>query len=134
MHSRMMYKASSILLVCFSFMQGATYANESVLQPIRLLSQTDFDHQIELYTAQINETKLILDVEDSTVSPEQQTKAFCTRLHAYQRILEISQENAALNMAGIMQTVAERYLQQQQESMQSSGLNESAFCSTESVK
>ncbi|OBX27891.1 hypothetical protein [Acinetobacter gandensis] len=115
-------------------MQGATHANESVLLPIRLLSQTDFDHQIELYTAQINETKLILDVEDSTVSPEQQTKAFCTRLNAYQRILEISQENAALNMAGIMQTVAERYLQQQQESMQSSGLNESAFCSTESVK
>ena len=134
MHSRMMYKAFSILLVWLSFMYGATYANESVLQPIQLLSQADFDHQIELYTAQINETKLILDAEDSTASPEQQTKAFCTRLHAYQRILQISQENAALNMAGIMKMVAGRYLQQQQESMQSSGLNESAFCSTESVK
>ena len=134
MHSRMMYKASSIFLVCLSFMYGATYANESVLQPIRLLSQADFDHQIELYTAQINETKLILDAEDSTASPEQQTKAFCTRLHAYQRILQISQENAELNMAGIMKMVAGRYLQQQQESMQSSGLNESAFCSTESFK
>jgi hypothetical protein len=82
------------------------------------------------YTEQINSTKAILDDPASTATGQQQTQAFCLRLNAYRQILEISQQNSALEMANLMRVASQHYLQQQQQSMQSSGLNESAFCSS----
>ncbi|WP_257224352.1 MULTISPECIES: hypothetical protein [unclassified Acinetobacter] len=127
MHSPMMYK---IYVLIFSvFIASVIHANvNEAFTP--QLTQAEYNAQIQAYTEQINSTKAILDDPASTATGQQQTQAFCLRLNAYRQILEISQQNSALEMANLMQVASQHYLQQQQQSMQSSGLNESAFCSS----
>ncbi|MGN0936719.1 MULTISPECIES: hypothetical protein [unclassified Acinetobacter] len=123
----MMYK---IYVLIFSvFIASVIHANvNEAFTP--QLTQAEYNAQIQAYTEQINSTKAILDDPASTATGQQQTQAFCLRLNAYRQILEISQQNSALEMANLMQVASQHYLQQQQQSMQSSGLNESAFCSS----
>ena len=127
MHSPMMYKIYVLIFSVFIASVIHANVNEAVTPQ---LTQAEYNAQIQAYTEQINSTKAILDDPASTATGQQQTQAFCLRLNAYRQILEISQQNSALEMANLMQVASQHYLQQQQQSMQSSGLNESAFCSS----
>ncbi|WP_257229306.1 MULTISPECIES: hypothetical protein [unclassified Acinetobacter] len=127
MHSPLMYKLYVFIFSVFT--ASLLYANvKETVTP--QLTQAEYNAQIQAYTEQINSTKAILDDPASTATGQQQTQAFCLRLNAYRQILEISQQNSALEMANLMRVASQHYLQQQQQSMQSSGLNESAFCSS----
>ncbi|MCL6238809.1 MULTISPECIES: hypothetical protein [Acinetobacter] len=126
MHSPLMYKLYVLIFSVFTASAACANVNEAVTPQ---LTQTEYNAQIKAYTEQINSTKAILDDPASTATVQQQTQAFCLRLNAYRQILEISQQNSALEMANLMRVASQHYLQQQQQSMQSSGLNESAFCS-----
>lgn len=127
MHSLLMYKLHVFIFSVFT--ASLLYANvKEAVTP--QLTQAEYNAQIQAYTEQINSTKAILDDPASTATGQQQTQAFCLRLNAYRQILEISQQNSALEMANLMRVASQHYLQQQQQSMQSSGLNESAFCSS----
>lgn len=128
MQSRKIYQGLGLAIwLCGSMI--AVHA-ETVLQPIKKLSQAEYNTKIQHYTDQVNGSKSILDAEGTTASAQEQTQAFCTRLNAYHQILKLSQENPELEMANQMQFVAQHYLQQQRDSMQASGLNESAFCTS----
>lgn len=127
MHSLLMYKLHVFIFSVFT--ASLLYANvKEAVTP--QLTQAEYNAQIQAYTEQINSTKAILDDPASTATGQQQTQAFCLRLNAYRQILEISQQNSALEMANLMRVASQHYLQQQQQSVQSSGLNESAFCSS----
>lgn len=127
MHSLLMYKLYVLIFSVFTASVAYANVNEAVTPQ---LTQAEYNAQIHTYTEQINSTKAILDDPTSTATGQQQTQAFCLRLNAYRQILEISQQNSALEMANLMRVASQHYLQQQQQSMQSSGLNESAFCSS----
>ncbi|WP_180095207.1 MULTISPECIES: hypothetical protein [unclassified Acinetobacter] len=127
MHSPLMYKLYVLIFSVFTASVANANVNEAVTPQ---LTQAEYNAQIHTYTEQINSTKAILDDPTSTATGQQQTQAFCLRLNAYRQILEISQQNSALEMANLMRVASQHYLQQQQQSMQSSGLNESAFCSS----
>ncbi|MCL6233892.1 hypothetical protein M5F03_01715 [Acinetobacter sp. ANC 5579] len=127
MHSPLMYKLYVLIFSVFTASVAYANVNEAVT---RQLTQAEYNAQIKAYTEQINSTKAILDDPASTATGQQQNQAFCLRLNAYRQILEISQQNLALEMANLMQVASQHYLQQQLQSMQSSGLNESAFCSS----
>lgn len=127
MHSPLMYKLHVFIFSVFT--ASLLYANvKEAVTP--QLTQAEYNAQIQAYTEQINSTKAILDDPASTATGQQLTQAFCLRLNAYRQILEISQQNSALEMANLMRVASQHYLQQQQQSMRSSGLNESAFCSS----
>ena len=127
MHSPLMYKPYVFIFSVFTASVAYANVNEAVTPQ---LTQAEYNAQIHTYTEQINSTKAILDDPTSTATGQQQTQAFCLRLNAYRQILEISQQNSALEMANLMRVASQHYLLQQQQSMQSSGLNESAFCSS----
>ncbi|OTG79734.1 hypothetical protein B9T33_11390 [Acinetobacter sp. ANC 5054] len=129
MQSRKIFQNCWFTLLCSA---AAIAHAETVQLSVQKLSQAEYNQKIQQYTDQVNLSKTILDAEGSSATAQEQTQAFCTRLNAYRQILKISQENATLEMANLMQFAAQHYLQQQQESLQSSGLNESAFCSTDS--
>ena len=127
MHSPLMYKLYVFIFSVFTASVIHANVNEAFTPQ---LTQAEYNAKIQAYTEQINSTKAILDDPASTATGQKQTQAFCLRLNAYRQILEISQQNSALEMANLMQVASQHYLQQQQQSMQSSGLNESAFCSS----
>ncbi|MCX5467401.1 hypothetical protein [Acinetobacter nematophilus] len=93
------------------------------------LTQDEYNQRIQKYTAQVNATKQILDdevMEDQ--DPNQQRKAFCSRLEAYQGIAQISQENLQLDTANMMLMIAHDFLDRQKQSMQVSGAVLEKFC------
>lgn len=93
------------------------------------LTQDEYNQRIQTYTAQVNATKQILDDEvTEEQDPNQQRKAFCSRLEAYRGIAQISQENLQLDTANMMLMIANDFLDRQKQSMQVSGAVLEKFC------
>lgn len=96
------------------------------------LTQDEYNQRIQNYTAQVNATKQILDDEImGNQDPDQQRKAFCSCLEAYQGIAQISQENLQLDTANMMLMIANDFLDRQKQSMQISGVALEKFCLVE---
>ncbi|WP_288499237.1 hypothetical protein [uncultured Acinetobacter sp.] len=96
------------------------------------LTQDEYNQRIQNYTAQVNATKQILDDEImENQDADQQRKAFCSRLEAYQGISQISQENLQLDTANMMLMIANDFLDRQKQSMQISGVALEKFCLVE---
>lgn len=93
------------------------------------LTEDEYNQRIQSYTEQVNATKKILDVEDSKASAKEQHDAFCSRLTAYQQIALMSKQNPELDTANIMLVIANRYLEQQKQSMEQSGMTLDVLCS-----
>ncbi|ELW77663.1 MULTISPECIES: hypothetical protein [Acinetobacter] len=96
------------------------------------LTQDEYNQRIQNYIAQVNATKQILDDEImGNQDADQQRKAFCSRLEAYQGIAQISQENLQLDTANMMLMIANDFLDRQKQSMQISGVALEKFCLVE---
>ncbi|WP_151961148.1 hypothetical protein [Acinetobacter bereziniae] len=96
------------------------------------LTQDEYNQRIQNYTAQVNATKQILDDEImGNQDADQQRKAFCSRLEAYQGNAQISQENLQLDTANMMLMIANDFLDRQKQSMQISGVALEKFCLVE---
>lgn len=101
-------------------------------QVIQKLTQDEYNQRIQNYTAQVNATKQVLDDEImGNQDADQQRKAFCSRLEAYQGIAQISQENLQLDTANMMLMIANDFLDRQKQSMQISGVALEKFCLVE---
>ena len=92
------------------------------------LTQAEFDQQLAVYTKVINDTKPILEGENSNKDVELQKQAFCQRLSAYHAIADLAQQNPSLQQAYLMGVIAHRYLDRQKQSMSSAGMTEQYFC------
>ncbi len=107
---------------------GVLVMNYAVAQT---MTQEQYDQYITEQTARVNETKVILDephIEQTKPSLSNERQALCNRIQAYQNILQASRDNNQLNMAAMMMTIAQNYLERQNQSMHSSGMSISTFC------
>ncbi|NHB57450.1 hypothetical protein G9F32_05285 [Acinetobacter sp. 194] len=102
--------------------------SETPLQQVTLLTQEQYDQQIEQYIAQVNETKKNLDGPEAEADATLQKKALCQRIQAYEGIYALSEQNNTLKNAAMMQYVAKAFLDRQQQSLKSSGMGEKGFC------
>ena len=92
------------------------------------MSQEQFNQSIQKYTDQVNATKHILDEENAQIEPKEQSKAFCSRLNAYQNIARISKGNLELDTAKMMLIIANNFLDRQKQSLEQSGISLDTFC------
>lgn len=93
--------------------------------------QEQYDQYIAEQTRIVNETKTVLDephTAEQKPSINTERQALCDRIQAYQNILKASQENSQLNMASMMATIAQNFLDRQNQSMNSSGMTFGVFC------
>ncbi|ATO20577.1 hypothetical protein BS636_13310 [Acinetobacter sp. LoGeW2-3] len=109
-------------------LNGVFISNYAVAET---MTQEQYDQFIAEQTSVVNKTKAILDEphtaqDKPSISTEHQ--ALCDRIQAYQNILKASQENSQLNMASMMAMIAQTYLDRQNQSMNSSGMNLTVFC------
>lgn len=92
------------------------------------LTQSQYDQQIERYTAQVNATKLILDDPHTQSDASAQKQAFCSRIEAYHQIAELSKQNLELDMASSMLMITKNFSERQHQSLVNSGMTEQVFC------
>ena len=119
---------TSLALFLATFIAMPTYAETAKL------TQAQYDQKIAEYTATVNATKTVLDAKDNQATATEMKTAFCQRMDAYHQIAALSEANLELSTASVMLMVANRYLDQQQKSLNSAGMNESAFCPTSKVQ
>lgn len=93
-----------------------------------MLTQAEFDQQLNAYTKIINESKKLLDSGNQQADAEAQKAALCRRLSAYHAILALAEAHAELESAAIMKYVASRYLERQKQSLDRSGMTERFVC------
>ena len=112
----------SLSLFLSSFLSTLSYAE------ITKLTQGQYDQKMAEYTATVNSTKTVLDAKDNPATATEMKTAFCQRMDAYHQIAALSKANIELSTASVMLMVANRYLDQQENSLTDAGMNESAFC------
>lgn len=92
------------------------------------LSQEKYNFLLNQYMQTIQNTKPILDDENSSATSEEQFKALCERINAYRQIKKISLDNIILEQASTVLVAANFYLDRQQKSLNLSSLEDSTFC------
>ncbi|WP_347474231.1 hypothetical protein ABEF90_07150 [Acinetobacter thermotolerans] len=95
------------------------------------MTQEQYDQYIADQTRIVNETKAVLDephTGEQKPSINAERQALCDRIQAYENILKASQENSQLNMASMMATIAQNFLDRQNQSLNSSGMTSGVFC------
>ena len=93
-----------------------------------VLTQTDYDQQIQHHMQIIQQTKAVLDEPNSKADANQQSQAFCDRLNAYEQIAKLSKDNANLEMASIMLMASQSFLDKQKARLGGSGMTAEVFC------
>ncbi|WP_086206577.1 hypothetical protein [Acinetobacter sp. ANC 4648] len=109
-------------------------SNLSYAELVQTLSQDQYNQLLQQYTAQVNETKKILDDPKVKFDAATQKQAFCTRLTAYQQIADMSKANITLESASIMLMAANSFLERQKQSFIDSGMTEQVFCALSKVE
>ena len=115
------YKGICIGL-CLLWGQTTSAVEPSVDQEQKYQQLLDQDIQI------IQQSKLILDVESSTATAQQQQEALCQRLGAYQNIIALADVYQQVEQAQAMKRVAQVFLKQQNLSFEQSGMTIDAWC------
>lgn len=92
------------------------------------LTQEKYDALLNQNMQTIQNTKVILDSEQSTATSSEQSKALCDRIMAYERIKEASEQNQHLENASMMLIAANFYLDRQSKSLDNSNFSRSIFC------
>ena len=93
------------------------------------LSEAEFNQNLQIQIDIVNQTKSILDDPNLSSSLKEQGKALCQRIQAYQKVAALSEDYPQFETSSFYQMVAKRYLAQQKQSFEASGMNISSFCS-----
>jgi hypothetical protein len=118
----------------YAFLLTCTVLSLSQMAQSEVLTQQNYDAQIQHYLDVIKATKPILDDPKSTADASAKSEAFCQRIDAYQRIVKLSEDNSQLDMASIMHMAAKNFLDRQQQSLTKSGMTTGAMCKTTPAK
>lgn len=92
------------------------------------LGMNEYEQKLAQYIATVNETKLILDVPESTSNIQSQKYALCQRIEAYQDILKLVQQYPEAENSQLMNMIAQNYLDKQLAGFQQSGISEKSLC------
>lgn len=92
------------------------------------LTQEKYDSLLNQYMQIIQNTKVVLDSEDTKSTFAEQNEAFCERINAYQDIKKISEQNKQLENSSHMLLAANYYLERQSKSLELGGFSDSTFC------
>lgn len=113
---------SKFLIIILSCFASLTYAEQ--------LTQVKYDALLSQYMKIIQDTKVVLDSDDTQATFSEQNKAFCERIIAYQNIKRISEDNRQLENASTMLLAANYYLERQSKSLELDGFTRNSFCKT----
>ena len=135
-HIMQLNKIGVALLLSFSSLSFSLQAAETAtakpasdaIQHHSHLSQQEYQVLLNQYTQVVNDSKRVLDDPASQATASEQKQAFCARYQAYKNIADISERNLDLYPASVMLMVANRYLEQQHNSLTASGMTEQVFC------
>lgn len=132
-HIMQLNKIGVALLLSFSSLSFSLQAAETATaklasEPHSHLSQQEYQALLNQYTQVVNDSKKVLDDPASQATANEQKQAFCARYQAYKNIADISERNPNLYPASVMLMVANRYLEQQHNSLTASGMTEQVFC------
>lgn len=92
------------------------------------LGMNEYEQKLAQYIATVNETKLILDVPESTSNIQSQKYALCQRIEAYQDILKLVQQYPEAENSQLMNMIAQNYLDKQLAGFQHSSISEKSLC------
>lgn len=125
-------RSGGLLIIAMLFVHATTgvqaVVSPTVVNTSFAVSSLAYPQQLNYWVQQVNATKAILDDVDVHPTAQQQKQALCQRIQAYQQIVQLTQQYPDAENAALLVSIAQLFLQRQQQSLQQSGMHISTFC------